>query len=273
MARRCVSQQEPTQWPSPPWIDTTHGQAEVGGRPAASPSRSDSRIARAGGRTAARACSAAIVATIVSMSRSKSPLVCSPICSRPITVDARHGRRRAAAVDAGAERVAAILADHRHVVAGPHEFAQQVHGVDAHARDGREEAPADEADPHASASTRLAGRLGSGATACSGGTGEEREASGIIRSARWLSRDSSTQTRPAEADAVERLEHGRHVHVALAEGQVDVLAAPHVLDRDGADAAALNSAMAAAGSRSPVTSRWPVSSASCRPGRSAASRR
>ena len=25
MARRCVSQQLPTQWPSPPWIDTTVG--------------------------------------------------------------------------------------------------------------------------------------------------------------------------------------------------------------------------------------------------------
>ena len=76
---------------------------------------------------------------------------------------ARHSGRRAAAVDPGAEGVAAVLAHHGDVVAGPHEFAQEVRGVDAHARDGREEAAADEADPHASASSRPAGSATLGA--------------------------------------------------------------------------------------------------------------
>ena len=46
---------------------------------------------------------------------------------------ARHGWRWPTAIDASAERVAPVLADHRHVMAGGHEFAQKVLRVDAHA--------------------------------------------------------------------------------------------------------------------------------------------
>ena len=39
-----------------------------------------------------------------------------------------------------------------------------------------------------------------------------------------------------ESDAVEGVEDARDIHVALAEGQMDMLSARHVLDRHGADA-------------------------------------
>ena len=68
--------------------------------------------------------------------------------SSPIT-RRRGPPRRTAAVDLGAEGIAPVLADHRHVVAGADEFAEQVRGIDAHAGDRRKEASAEEADPHA----------------------------------------------------------------------------------------------------------------------------
>ena len=63
--------------------------------------------------------------------------------------EAGDRRRRTAAVDLCAEGIAPVLADHRHVVAGADEFAEQVRGIDAHAGDRRKEASAEEADPHA----------------------------------------------------------------------------------------------------------------------------
>ena len=54
----------------------------------------------------------------------------------------------AAAIHLAAESVATVLAEHRHVMPGRHQLPQQVQGIDAHARNGGEEASADEANPH-----------------------------------------------------------------------------------------------------------------------------
>ena len=61
--------------------------------PPARPSRRDNHIGRAEYRTGWRACSARIAAFILATSVSKSPPFCSPTCSRPITLYARHGGR------------------------------------------------------------------------------------------------------------------------------------------------------------------------------------
>ena len=80
---------------------------------------------------------------------------------------AGHGGRGTAAVDAHPERIAAILADHRHVMPGAGQFAQQVQRVNAHARDGREEPARDEADPHRPRPTaRRAGRPAPPGSSC-----------------------------------------------------------------------------------------------------------
>ncbi len=52
---------------------------------------------------------------------------------QPDDAHARHRRRRPAAIDALAERVAPILAHHGHVVPGSYQLAQQVERIDAHA--------------------------------------------------------------------------------------------------------------------------------------------
>lgn len=69
----------------------------------------------------------------------------------------RHRRRRPAAVNAGAEGVAPVLRDHRHVVAGADQLAQQVLRVDAHARYGGKVAAAEEEDSHRAAPSRKPG--------------------------------------------------------------------------------------------------------------------
>ena len=103
-------------------------------------------------------------------------------------------------------------------MAGGDEFAQQVEGVDAHAGDSGEEAAADEADSHfgsaALRKARLAGMAQSAAVAL----------------AAELDADEAV-----EADVVQRGEDAGNVHVAFAEGKVDVDAAFHVLDGDGGD--------------------------------------
>ena len=60
----------------------------------------------------------------------------------------RHLRRRSATIHSPPGRVGAILRDHRHVVAGGHELAEQVGRIHAHAADCREEAARQKADAH-----------------------------------------------------------------------------------------------------------------------------
>ena len=95
--------------------------------PAARPSRSGSRTARGGRRRASRRCSAADrgdhvvdVALEVGAAGLGEGLLAQGAAADHL--HAGHGRRRAAAVDAGAGRVAAVLADHGHVVAGGDEL-------------------------------------------------------------------------------------------------------------------------------------------------------
>jgi hypothetical protein len=131
-----------------------------------------------------------MVATMSSTSRSKSAPPGWAKASSPREPAADHGGaghlgRRAAAIDAGAGLVAAVLAYHGHVMAGGDQLPQQVLGIDAHAADGGPEAARAEEDPHAAMPLRRAGAA----------LAQPLDRAGIIRSARWLSRESSTQTR------------------------------------------------------------------------------
>src|SRR6476660_2860429 len=68
--------------------------------------------------------------------------------------DAGDLRRRTAAIDPAAKSIAAVLADHGHVVVARDQLLEQVLGIDRHARDSWEIAPADETDPHAPAARK-----------------------------------------------------------------------------------------------------------------------
>ncbi len=82
IARRCVPQHSPTQWPSPPWIETAFGTprrrlASSAARPVGYPYWA---WITSNGASRWRA---AMVETISSMSASKSPDDCSPTDSSP----------------------------------------------------------------------------------------------------------------------------------------------------------------------------------------------
>ena len=81
-----------------------------------------------------------------------------------------------------------------------------------------------------------------------------------------LAADSSTQTSLPKPIVLERRAARRDVHVALAERQVDVARRASCPRSRPCRSGRRIRATASAGSRSPVTRQWPVSSASFRPG-------
>ncbi len=137
----------------------------------------------------------------------------------PDDAHARDRRGRPAAVHAGARLVAAVLRDHRHLVAERDELPEEVRGVDAHPAHRGEVAPGDEADPHAVVAARSASRSAAmlaGTSSC----------------ARCDSRESSTQTRPPKPTSVIAPRTDGRSRSPSPNGKVDVLPALHVLHGD-----------------------------------------